>query len=148
MKSIKKITLQSGEIFEFDGEEITVTPDEIHHWSPEAPYLYNFTLECGEDKVESYFALREIGIKEINGIPRITLNGRAYLFNGLLDQGYYPDGIFLPATSKGYEDDILRMKISGSILICFLNILKPQLFILKISSSYPLLVAGRKIPSG
>lgn len=109
----KKVTLGSGEVYEFDGDSLTIKPREIHLWSPESPYLYNFTLESGEDKVESYFALREIGIKTINNIPRLTLNGKPYLFNGLLDQGYYPDGIFLPATHEGYEGDILAMKECG-----------------------------------
>ena len=109
----KKITLKSGETFEFDGEEICFTPNEIHHWSPEYPYLYRFTLESGEDKIDSYFALREIGSRIVDGIPRLTLNGSPYLFNGLLDQGYFPDGIFLPATSDGFKDDVLRMKECG-----------------------------------
>ncbi|MBR5144776.1 MAG: glycoside hydrolase family 2, partial [Clostridia bacterium] len=68
----KKITLESGEVFEFDGDDVTISPEEIHLWSPESPYLYNFTLECGEDMIKSYFALREIGISNVNGIPRIT----------------------------------------------------------------------------
>ena len=124
----KKITLESGEVFEFDGDEITIAPKEIQLWSPEAPYLYKFTLECGEDKVESYFALREIGINNINGVPRLTLNGKPYLFNGLLDQGYYPDGIFLPATSKGYEDDILRMKECGFNMLRKHIKIEPEIF--------------------
>ena len=66
-----------------------------------------------QDKVKSYFAMREIGVQKIDGISRLTLNGKPYLFNGLLDQGYYPDGIFLPATSDGYRDDILRTKECG-----------------------------------
>ena len=98
----KKITLKSGEVFEFDGEVFDFCPKEKRLWSPENPYLYYFTIECGEDKIESYFALREIAVKQIDGILRLTLNGEPYLFNGLLDQGYYPDGIFLPATSNGY----------------------------------------------
>ena len=109
----KKITLKSGETFEFSGDEISFTPAEIQHWSPEYPYLYRFTLESGDDKVESYFALREIKTAVINGIPRLTLNGAPYLFNGLLDQGYYPDGIFLPATSNGFKDDVMSMKECG-----------------------------------
>ena len=109
----KKITLKSGEIFEFEGESVEFSPKEIHHWSPEYPYLYSFVLESGEDKIESYFALREIKSEVVNGIPRLTLNGKPYLFNGLLDQGYYPDGIFLPATSDGYREDILRAKSCG-----------------------------------
>ncbi|MBO7196404.1 MAG: glycoside hydrolase family 2 [Clostridia bacterium] len=124
----KKITLANGEAFEFDGEEINIAPKEIHLWSPEDPYLYYFTLECGEDKIESYFALREIGISKINGIPRLMLNGKPYLFNGLLDQGYYPDGIFLPATSKGYEDDILKMKECGFNMLRKHIKVEPEIF--------------------
>jgi hypothetical protein len=52
-------------------------------------------------------------VKKVNGIPRLTLNGEPYLFNGLLDQGYFPDGIFLPATSDGYRQDILQAKSCG-----------------------------------
>ena len=124
----KKITLESGEIFEFDGDEITLSPKDIHLWSPDNPYLYNFTLECGEDKIESYFALREIGTKTVNGIPRLTLNGEPYLFNGLLDQGYYPDGIFLPATSEGYEDDIKMTKELGFNMLRKHIKVEPEIF--------------------
>ena len=109
----KKITLQGGECYEFEGDSITISPKEKHLWSPEYPYLYRFTVEAGEDRVNSYFALREIGISKVNGISRLTLNGEPYLFNGLLDQGYYPEGIFLPATSDGYRDDILAAKSCG-----------------------------------
>lgn len=111
--SHKKITLESGEVFEFSGEKVTLSPKECVMWTPENPKLYYFTLESGEDRVRSYFALREVSIKEVSGIPRICLNGEPYLFNGLLDQGYYSDGIFLPATSKGYEDDIRLAKSLG-----------------------------------
>ena len=99
--------------YDFEGDSIMITPDEIHLWSPENPYLYNFTLISGKDSVKSYFALREIGVTKVDEIPRLTLNGKPYLFNGLLDQGYYPDGIFLPATSRGFEDDIIKMKEFG-----------------------------------
>ncbi len=124
----KKITLKSGEVFEFDGDETTITPKKIHNWTPEDPYLYYFTVECGEDKIESYFALRQVGIRTINGIPRITLNDKPYLFNGLLDQGYYPDGIFLPATQKGYEDDISRMKECGFNMLRKHIKIEPEIF--------------------
>ena len=109
----KRLTLKDGKVYEFTGEEITIEPDVITLWSPDTPYIYDFTLESGEDSVKSYFALREIGVKEVNGIPRLTLNGKPYLFNGLLDQGYFPDGIYLPATSDGYRDDILLAKRLG-----------------------------------
>ena len=110
----KKITLSdSGEVFEFDGGFANIEPKEIKLWTPEAPHLYYFTLESGEDKIESYFAIRWLGIKEKNGKKRLCLNDRPYLFNGLLDQGYYPDGIFMPATEGGYEDDIRMAKAAG-----------------------------------
>jgi beta-galactosidase/beta-glucuronidase len=124
----KKITLKSGEIFEFDGDSTRFSPKEIHHWSPEYPYLYSFTLESGEDKIESYFALREIKSEVVNGIPRLTLNGSPYLFNGLLDQGYYPDGIFLPATSDGYREDIKRAKSCGFNMLRKHIKVEPEIF--------------------
>ena len=109
----KKLTLSGGEIYEWAGACIEIAPDSPRLWSPEDPFLYEFEIECGKDKIRSYFALREIGVREIDGIPRLTLNGEPYLFNGLLDQGYYPDGIFLPATVDGYLDDILLCKKMG-----------------------------------
>ncbi len=124
----KKITLESGEVFEFEGESFEFSPKEIRLWTPDEPNLYSFTLESGEDKVESYFALREIGIKKINGIARLTLNGKPYLFNGLLDQGYYPDGIFLPATSEAYEKDILTAKSCGFNMLRKHIKIEPEIF--------------------
>ena len=110
----KKITLtDSGEIFEFDGAFTTVEPSEVKLWTPDTPYLYSFTLECGEDVIESYFAVRWVDVREVKGVKRICLNGKPYLFNGMLDQGYYPDGIFMPATVDGYTDDILMAKALG-----------------------------------
>ena len=110
----KKITLkESGEVFEFDGNIVNIEPKDVKLWTPESPYLYEFTLECGEDIIESYFAIRWIDVRNIDGVNRICLNGVPYLFNGMLDQGYYPDGIFMPATKDGYEDDIRLTKALG-----------------------------------
>ena len=110
----KKITLKdSGEVFEFDGCFAYVEPKEPKLWTPETPYLYEFTLECGEDVIESYFAIRWVDVREVKGVKRICLNGKPYLFNGMLDQGYYPDGIFMPATVDGYLDDIKMTKALG-----------------------------------
>ena len=110
----KRITLkESGELFEFDGNIVDIEPKDLKLWSPENPYLYNFTLECGEDRIESYFAVRWVDVREVGGVQRICLNGKPYLFNGMLDQGYYPDGIFMPATEDGYLDDIKLTKSLG-----------------------------------
>ena len=110
----KKITLtDSGEVFEFDGNIAYIEPSDLKLWTPETPYLYSFTLEAGEDIIESYFAVRWVDVREVGGVNRICLNGEPYLFNGLLDQGYYPDGIFLPATEDGFADDIMMAKSAG-----------------------------------
>ena len=91
----------------------TITPVNPHFWSPEDPHLYDFTVETASDRVASYFALRSLEIKEVDGIPRLCLNGRPYFFHGLLDQGYWPDGLFTPAKPECYAEDILAMKALG-----------------------------------
>ena len=90
-----------------------ITPENPRLWSPEDPYLYEFVIETAEDRVESYFALRTIEAKVFKGIPRLCLNGKPYFFHGLLDQGYWPDGIFTPAKPECYAKDILEMKKLG-----------------------------------
>ena len=92
---------------------ITFKVENPRLWSPEAPNLYPFTVTTEEDRVESYFALRTIESGEVNGIPRLLLNGKPYFFHGLLDQGYWSDGIYTPADPVCYENDILEMKKLG-----------------------------------
>ena len=101
-----------GEFPLADGK-VTITPENPHLWSPEDPYLYDFTIEAGEDKIESYFAIRSLEIKKVGKFPRLCLNGAPYFFHGLLDQGYWPDGLFTPATPECYAEDILEMKRLG-----------------------------------
>ena len=82
-------------------------------WSPEDPWLYHFKLAAGDDEVESYFALRTLCVKTVDGIPRLCLNGKPYFFHGLLDQGYWSDGLFTPAAPECYAWDIQTMKDLG-----------------------------------
>ena len=82
-------------------------------WCPENPYLYRFSVNTGADHVESYFALRTLSVKQSGGKPRLCLNGKPYFFHGLLDQGYWSDGLYTPASPAGYEADILTMKALG-----------------------------------
>jgi len=83
------------------------------YWTPEEPYLYSMTITMGEDCVETYFALRTINIEETAAGKRVCLNGKPIFLHGVLDQGYFCDGIYLPASEKEYEYDILRMKELG-----------------------------------
>lgn len=105
-----------------------ITLDEPRLWSPEDPHLYEFSLCVGEDRVESYFALRTLAIKEIDGRARLFLNGKPYFFHGLLDQGYFSDGIFLPATPKGFEADIQAAKSCGFNMLRKHIKIEPSLF--------------------
>lgn len=109
------------------------------HWTPDNPSLYNvkISLSCKDSKnnkdgkgkkfikdgkdnkakvvdtVSSYFALRTVDIRLIDGHRRICLNGKPIFMHGVLDQGYFCDGIFLPANPNGYENDIRKMKELG-----------------------------------
>ena len=108
------VTTPEGELsFPLTDGKATVKIPSPRYWCPEDPYLYEFTLESGEDRVSSYFALRTLEIKQVDGIPRLCLNGRPYFLHALLDQGYWSDGIYTPATPDGYEKDILAMKELG-----------------------------------
>ena len=89
--------------------QVTIAPENPHLWSPEDPYLYDFTIQTAQDKIDSYFAIRSLEIKE----NRLCLNGKPYFFHGLLDQGYWPDGLFTPAAPECYAEDILAMKKLG-----------------------------------
>ena len=82
-------------------------------WTPEDPYLYAVTVATFTDKVESYFALRTVTTKEINGHTRLCLNGEPVFLHGVLDQGYFEDGLFLPRDPEEYGADVMRMKELG-----------------------------------
>jgi len=92
---------------------VTITPENPHFWSPEDPYLYEFTIAAGEDRIESYFAIRTLEVKQLGAYPRLCLNGKPYFFHGLLDQGYWPEGLLTPPAPESYTDDILAMKKLG-----------------------------------
>ena len=108
-----KVTVNGLGEYALEDGTVTITPDTPHFWSPEDPYLYDFTVEAGEDRVESYFALRTLEIKKIGNYQRLCLNGKPFFFHGLLDQGYWPDGLFTPAAPECYANDILAMKRLG-----------------------------------
>lgn len=84
------------------------------YWSPENPYLYNLVIWAGEDVVESYFGMRKVELKkDENGITRIFLNNKPYFQNGLLDQGYWPDGLYTAPSDEAMIFDIKKAKELG-----------------------------------
>ncbi len=102
-----------GKTYPLEKGTAVITPEDPKLWSPENPHLYYFTLKTATDQVESYFALRSLEVKNIAGIPRLCLNGKPYFFHGLLDQGYWSDGIYTPAHPECYSKDIWAMKALG-----------------------------------
>lgn len=86
-------------------------------WTPENPHLYEMRVLTETDAVDTYFALRTINIEEVAGKKRVCLNGAPIFLHGVLDQGYFSDGIYLPAKASEYTKDILRMKELGINLL-------------------------------
>ena len=87
-------------------------PD-FHAWTPDDPYLYALDITCGEDHVESYFAMRKFSYVELGGHKVFGLNNVPLFHNGLLDQGYYPDGLLTPPSDEAMVHDIETMKRCG-----------------------------------
>lgn len=95
------------------GGRAVFRPETPRLWSPEDPYLYEFEINTGADRVSGYFALRSWDIRNVDGIPRLCVNGKPRFFHGLLDQGYWPDGIYTPPSPDCYRQEILAMKRMG-----------------------------------
>lgn len=123
-----ELILDDGQRFEINHGMATVTPKDPKHWTPDSPHLYFFTARIGEDSIGSYFALRTLSIREVNGRPLICLNEKPIFFHGLLDQGYFSDGIFLPASPEGYERDVLAAKRFGFNMLRKHIKIEPELF--------------------
>lgn len=123
-----KVLYIDGKEYTFTGKKFRVDIESPRLWTTDDPYLYEFTLVSGDDTVHSYFGLRTVEIKEFHGRPLIALNGKPVFFHGLLDQGYFSDGIFLPASPRGYAEDILKMKSCGFNMLRKHIKLEPELF--------------------
>jgi beta-galactosidase/beta-glucuronidase len=88
-------------------------------WSPDSPHLYGLeiTLRDGRktvDRVESYFAMRKVALgKDENGFTRIFLNNKPLFQFGLLDQGFWPDGLYTAPTDEALRYDIEMTKKLG-----------------------------------
>jgi beta-galactosidase/beta-glucuronidase len=87
------------------------TIDDPHLWSPEDPYLYPLRISTDEDLVQSYFAIRYYSVEpDANGIMRFCLNHNPYFLMGVLDQGYWPDGLYTAPSDEALIFDIKEMK--------------------------------------
>jgi hypothetical protein len=96
---------------------LTIKLPHARLWSPSHPFLYNLTVtlsgEGSTDTVGSYFGMRTFGLATVRGVPRITLNGHPIYLDGILDQGYWPDGLYTAPTDGALESDIAQAKALG-----------------------------------
>ena len=104
-----------------DGKQQLVlkfTDGKFKSWSPEEPYLYDFTLKADSDEIDGYFAMRAFSVeKDEQGVPRFCLNHKPYFLNGLLDQGYWPDGLMTAPCDEAFIYDIELAKKTGFNMI-------------------------------
>ncbi|TDS14684.1 glycoside hydrolase family 2 protein [Sphingobacterium paludis] len=94
-----------------------------HAWSPDDPFLYDLKLTLHNndgilvDEVKSYFGMRDVHLGKVNGVVRPLLNGEFVMQVGLLDQGYWPDGILTAPTEEALKFDMEYTKKAGYNLI-------------------------------
>lgn len=83
-------------------------------WTPEQPHLYDAVISAGGDSVRTYFAMRKFSVgKDRRGILRLQLNNRPYFHHGILDQGYWPEGLYTAPCDEALIYDIQKMKQLG-----------------------------------
>ncbi len=100
------------------GSTITIPVPDGHPWSPADPFLYDLRIVAGEDEVRSYCGLRRFGIApDENGFPRLQLNGEPYFHAGVLDQGYWSDGLYTAPSDSAMVHDIAMMKQMGFTML-------------------------------
>ena len=98
----------------YANQKTKIELERYEEWTPETPNLYDLEITMEKDKVSTYFAMRKYSVdRDKNGILRFFLNNRPYFHNGLLDQGYYPDGLYTAPSDEALQYDIKKMKELG-----------------------------------
>ncbi|MDR2929964.1 MAG: hypothetical protein LBV06_03540 [Propionibacteriaceae bacterium] len=108
-----------------DGDQILVSGELVdnrvrlpmgrsRHWSPDDPYLYTIQVTAGDDRVTSYVGMRQFGVTmSRTGEPCLTLNGVPIFHNGLLDQGYWSDGLYTAPDDDAMVWELQTLKSLG-----------------------------------
>ena len=98
-------------------------PSDMSLWSPESPFLYDLSVSLWEegrcvDRVKSYAAMRKYSVKrDGRGIVRMQLNNRDLFQYGLLDQGWWPAGLYTAPSDSALCYDIAKTKAWGFNMI-------------------------------
>jgi len=90
----------------------------VKSWSPDSPFLYGLRLSVlakGQiaDFVESYFGMRKVSLGKDHGVTKISLNNQPFFMVGLLDQGFWPDGLYTAPSDEALRYDIEVTKKLG-----------------------------------
>ncbi|HEY4208233.1 MAG TPA: glycoside hydrolase family 2 TIM barrel-domain containing protein, partial [Puia sp.] len=115
-KTVSKVSASAGSWFYLPVENPIL-------WSPDSPFLYDLRLTLYNadgskaDVVKSYFGMRDIKLGKLNGVIRPMINGRFIMQLGLLDQGYWPDGVLTAPTDEAMKFDMVYAKKAGFNLI-------------------------------
>lgn len=117
---VKLVAISAGEIVAkatgAAGQMIELSITNPNLWSPESPFLYDLQVDLIQgdetvDSVSSYFGMRKISVgKDQNGIFRLMLNNSPRFQLGLLDQGWWPDGLYTAPS-----DDAMRFDIEKTL---------------------------------
>jgi hypothetical protein len=124
---IKAIALNNGkEVSQVDavgGTYFYLPINDPKLWTPDSPFLYDLKLTLYNvdgseaDEVKSYFGMRDIKLGKLDGVIRPLINGKFIMQLGLLDQGYWPDGVLTAPTEEALKFDIEYTKKAGYNLI-------------------------------
>ncbi|MBP8855305.1 MAG: glycoside hydrolase family 2 [Oscillospiraceae bacterium] len=109
----------------FDGEKCVATEETKHtsfaiaiekykSWSPDSPFLYTAEITAGADKVCTYFGMRKFSTgPDARGKMRLLLNNKPIFHTGLLDQGYWSDGLYTPPSDEAIIWELSQIKAMG-----------------------------------
>ncbi len=124
--NVERCTGQKAQVVIFDGgqavakaqlapgRDAVIQLEGFRSWSPEDPHLYDVKITMGQDEVFSYFGMRKVSVgRDKSGILRFFLNNQPYFFNGLLDQGYWPESLMTPPSDEALVYDIKKLKEMG-----------------------------------
>lgn len=94
--------------------DIRIDTEKVRAWEPGSPVLYDLRITLSQhgkivDEATSYFGLRSLGWRG----PALLLNGKPLFQRLILDQGFYPDGIYTAPTDDELRADIERSMAMG-----------------------------------
>ena len=101
-----------------EGNYIEIPLSDYELWCPENPKLYDLAFKIGNDTVKSYFGMRKFSwVTDGKGFKRMGLNNKPYFHTGVLDQGYWSDGMLTPPSNAALEYDVKLVKSMGFNMI-------------------------------